>query len=418
MLLRLLTVAVTALAVSTQTQASDHIDNVGSLGAHGQVDISDLYAYFGERDCTAAADLAACLRDRPLTLVVNTYPGAEMGSHFSHHVAYEILLSPGQIDERGILRISDVPAAVIRCSFEDHVTPVATTCAVVRGGEIGATVSAPADAIAESDGIRLFSGLRADPFFYSLEHFVEVTGRPDAFPPPVAPYSDDNPFGGNSFEGINVISIVLEIDWNVLGIEADLVGVAARSVYGHGDAPEQFDYFGRPEITNLTLHDHSGSAELRRAYNTGAALEDAYKIRLRENIAAYDMIDGKQDWQPALLDRFVEMLLEDYTVLNRAAPCEGGSTYLSIERALLGGDAPLGCGARALEEDIFRRMYTLFIAGLDGDEARFGMGVDGPYSSSEKTLSPAFPYLAEAWEEQWPHWLEFYRAGKRRQAID
>ena len=41
-----------------------------------------------------------------------------------------------------------------------------------------------------------------------------------------------------------------------------------------------------------------------------------------------------------------------------------------------------------------------------------------PYSSSEKVLSPAFPYLAEAWEEQWPHWLEFYRGGKRRQAID
>ena len=293
-----------------------------------------------------------------------------------------------------------------------------TTCAVIRGGEINATVSAPADAIAETGGMRLFSGLRADPFFYSLGHFLEVTGRPDAFPPPVAPYSADNPYGGNSFEGINVLSLVLEIDWDVLGIEADLVGIAARSVYGHGDAPEQFDYFGRPEITNLTLHDHSGAAPLRLAYNTGTPLEDAYRTRLRENIAAYDMIDGKQDWQPDLLDRFVEMLMEDYTVLNRAAPCYGGGAYFSIERALLGGGAALGCGARALEEDIFRTMYTLFIAGLDGDEADFEMGVDGPYSSSEKVLSPAFPYLAEAWEKQWPHWLEFYRGGKGLQEID
>ncbi|MEM9762949.1 MAG: hypothetical protein AAF968_10605 [Pseudomonadota bacterium] len=416
--LRALMVAVIALALSTQTQASDHIDNVGSLGAHGQVDISDLYAFFGERDCTAAPDRAACLRDRPLTLVVNTYPGAEAGSHFSHHVAYEILFSPGRIDDGETLRLSQVPAAVIRCSFDDDVTPVVSTCAVIRDGERGATVSAPADTVVEIDGMRLFSGLRADPFFYSLEHFLEVTGRPDAFPPPVAPHAADNPYGGNSFEGINVISIVLEIDWDLIGIGADLVGVAAHSVYCHGDAPAQFDYFGRPEITNLTLHDHSGAAPLRLAYNTGTPLKDAYRTRLRENIAAYDMIDGKQDWQPALLDRLVEMLLEDYTVLNRAAPCEGGGAYLSIERALLGGDAALGCGARSLEEDIFRTMYTLFIAGLDGNEANFGMGVDGPYSSSEKTLSPAFPYLAEAWAEQRPHWLEFYRGAKPRQAAD
>ena len=320
--LRLLTLAVIALAVSTQTEASDHIDNVGTLGSHGQVDISDLYAYFGERDCTAAPDLAACLRDRPLTLVVNTYPGAKAGSHFSHHVAYEILVSPGQIDERGILRVSDVPAAVIRCSFEDHVTPVVTTCAGVRGGEISRTVSAPAEAMVERDDVRLFSGLRADPFFFSIGHFEKIVARSDAFPPPVAPRSAD------------------------------------------------------------------------------------------------DMIDGEQDWQPDRLDRLIEMLLQDRLAINRAAPCDPDGAYLSIERALLGGDAPLGCGARALEEDIFRRMYTLFIAGLDGDEAGFGMGVDGPYSSSEKTLSPAFPYLAEAWEEQWPHWLEFYRGGQRQQAVD
>ncbi|GAA0786778.1 DUF4331 family protein [Roseibium denhamense] len=418
MLIRLLSVTLIALAIPTNPQASDHIDQVGKLGSHGQVDISDLYAYFGERDCTNASDLAACLRDRPLTLVVNTYPGAVVGSHFSHHVAYEIVLLPGQIVDGEILQYSEARAVVIRCTFDDDVTPVVTTCAVVRDGETSMRVSAPASAVVEGDGMRLFSGLRADPFFYSLGHFLEVTGRPDTFPPPVAPYSAENPFGGNSFEGINVISIVLEIDWDVLGIEADLVGIAARSVYGHGTAPEQFDYFGRPEITNLTLHDHSGSAPLRLAYNTGVPDAEAYRARLRENIAAYDMIDGKQDWPPALLERFVDILAEDFTVLNRAEPCEGGGAYLSIERALLSGGAALGCGARALEEDIFRTMYTLFIAGVDGDEADFGMGVDGPYSSSEKALSAVFPYLAEPWEEQWPHWLEFYRGGKRRQTID
>ena len=58
------------------------------------------------------------------------------------------------------------------------------------------------------------------------------------------------------------------------------------------------------------------------------------------------------------------------------------------------------------------------IARPDGDGASFGMGVDGPYSSSEKALSSAFPYLAEAWEEQWSNWLELYGKAKRRQAID
>ena len=419
--LRPLFATIVAITVSTQTQASDHIDDVGSLSDRGQVDIvdiSDVYAYFGERDCSATSDPTACLRDRPLTIVVNTFPSATVDSHFSHHVAYEILFVPGEVDDRGSLRFSDVPDAMIRCSFEDDVTPVVTTCAVVRDSERGAAVSTPSDIVAGIDGMRLFSGLRADPFFYSLDHFLAVTGRPDAFPPPVAPHSADNPYGGNSFEGINVLSLVLEIDWELLGIEADLVGVAARSVLSHGDTPEQFDYFGRPEITNLTLHDYSGTAPLRLAYNRGERRESDYRSRLRENIVAYDKIDGKQDWKPERLDRFVEMLLQDYLVLNRAAPCEGGSSYLSIERALLDGDAALGCGARALEEDIFRSMYTLFIAGLDGDEAGFGMGVNGPYSSSEKMLSPAFPYLAEAWEEQWPEWFEFYRGAGTGQSTD
>ncbi|MEO0823399.1 MAG: hypothetical protein AAF074_23650, partial [Pseudomonadota bacterium] len=190
-------------------------------------------------------------------------------------------------------RISDVPAAVIRCSFEDHVTPVATTCAVVRGGEISRTVSAPAEAMVERDDVRLFSGLRADPFFFSIGHSEKIVARSDAFPPPVAPRSAD------------------------------------------------------------------------------------------------DMIDGEQDWQPDRLDRLVEMLLQDRLAINRAAPCDPDGADLSIERAL-----------------------------LRDDEARFGMGVDGPYSVSEKALSPGFPYLAEAREEQWPDGLEFYQEAKRRQVID
>ena len=122
MLFRLLSVATIALAVSTPTEASDHIDQVGKLGSHGQVDISDLYAYFGERNCTAAADLAACLRGRPLTLVVNTYPGAEAGSHFSHHVAYEIVLLPGATVDGEVLQYEQAQATVIRCTFDDDVT--------------------------------------------------------------------------------------------------------------------------------------------------------------------------------------------------------------------------------------------------------------------------------------------------------
>ena len=412
MLLRTLSLTIIFIALSAPVRASDHIDDVGSLINRSQVDvvdISDLYAYFGERDCSAASDPAACLRNRPLTLVVNTFPSAEINSHFSHQVAYEILFVSGKLDDQGGLRFSEAADALIRCSFEDDVTPVVTTCAVLIDGESEMSISAPSDAVKTIEGARLFSGLRADPFFYSLDHFVEITGRTDAFPPPVAPHSAENPYGGNSFEGINVLSLVIEIDWELLGIEADIVGIAARSVANHGATPPQFDYFGRPEITNLTLHDFSGRYPLRLAYNTGVPLKNAYNNRLRENIVAYDMIDGKQDWQPEALDQLVSLLSEDYLVLNRSAPCEGGSSYLSIERALLRRDPSLGCGARALEEDIFRSMYTLFIAGLDGDEADFGMGVNGPYSSSEKALSPVFPYLAEAWEEQWPHWLEFYR---------
>jgi hypothetical protein len=337
--------------------------------------------------------------ERPghLVLVLNVFPAAAPGALFSDAVAYRFRLRPVAESTANGKPAFEVGQQeyVISCTFAAP-TPAngnaaaeqIGTCTMPSGAQISFRVG---DAGTETDGLRIFAGLRLDPFFVDLIGLqaTEKLGRL-AF----------KPEGANILEGQNIMSIVVEV------ASASLFGAAGGSllaVVGEtttiGKRPIRLERFGRPEIKNVVMsakafdqvnHD----LEIRDLYNHEDAFQlakdylGAYRARLNANLAFYDGLDGKTDWP---LDAqgnhpLTELLLADYLVVDMSKPFAEASCY-EIEAALLAGRTHATCGGRWLDDDIIDSLLTLMVNGGNGPRVRDG--VDSP----SQPASRRFPYL-------------------------
>jgi len=135
--------------------------------------------------------------------------------------------------------------------------------------------------------------------------------------------------------------------------------------------------------------------ELRDLYNLEDAFHmsgdyrPAYAARIDANLAAYDRLDGKTDWElgPDGRHPLTDLLLDDYMVVDVGKPFATDS-YFELENAVLAGRAHQTCGGRWLDDDAMDTMFTFMISGVDG--ARISDGVDAPWSPASTT----FPYFA------------------------
>ena len=138
-----------------------------------------------------------------LVLVQNVFPKATATSSFSDKVDYVFelrqfsSLAPPTLDPT----VLDV-----KCTF-DTGTPQNGTC--VTSGNNGTTALSKtvavgaAGACAGTDKICVYAGLRSDPFFFDLQAFkASVNANMSKFTSP----------GINFFAGLNVLSIVVEVD--------------------------------------------------------------------------------------------------------------------------------------------------------------------------------------------------------------
>lgn len=243
-----------------------------------------------------------------------------------------------------------------------------------------------------ADGLRVFAGLRSEPFFMDVPAWREtvISGRL-AF----------KPVGSNLGAGANVLSIVVEADCAPLVAAADgsLFAVVGETLAG-GKLPIRIERVGRPEMKNVILiwkeYDPvNRDMELRDIYNLEDAFHmskdyrGAYHARVNANLAVFDRLDGKTDWP---LDAqgahpLTELLLADYLVLDVSKPYAEDS-FLEIEQALLAGRPPTSCGGRSLNDDVMDTLYTLMING--GNGPRISDGVD----QATQPASRVFPYLA------------------------
>ena len=192
----------------------------------------------------------------------------------------------------------------------------------------------------EAPGLRVFAGVRLDPFFIDLKgaQATEVAER-------LAFHTD----AVNSLDGMNCLSIVVELDVaTVLGRDAGpLLAVVGETAARGGGRPVRLERMGRPEIKNVVMSPRkfdtvNRDLEIRDVYNaedTFSLSRDyvgAYRARLNANLAFFDRMDGMTDW---LLDDqgshpLTELLLADFLVVDVTKPFAEDS-FLEIERAVL-----------------------------------------------------------------------------------
>lgn len=367
---------------------SDHFSGPRALAGPAG-DICDLYAFPSP--------------DRPgrLVLVMSVMPHADPSAFFSDAIVCRFRLRPltvaGTGPATGFSFGTEQQEVALDITFDAPLAAHGDTalvqtgvCIPPSGTPVAVRVHDPHGV--EAEGLRVFAGLRSDPFFLDFPAYMQtvMTGA-------MAFKSE----GLNFSYGQNVLAIVVEIDCAPLvrASGGSLFAVVGETVAA-GKLPVRIERIGRPEIKNFVMSwkqfdQVNRDIELRDLYNLedafhmGRDYRDAYRARLNANLPVFDGYDGAVDWAPDAQGAhpLTELLLADYLVVDVARPYADAS-FLEIERALLQGREHQTCGGRPLNEDAMDVLATLLIAGPAG--ARISDGVDGATVPAAQT----FPYLA------------------------
>ncbi len=363
---------------------SDHFSGPRSLAGPAG-DICDLYAFPSPE------------RPGHLVLAMTVLPGATEDSSFSDAIVYRFRLRP--------VTIALAPAAfpfgppeselVYACTFAAPQPGAAGARPIQEGSCLtpsGETVRFRVDDEqgGRGNGVRVYAGLRSDPFFIDLASYMEslATGRL-AF----------KQKSQNNLDGFNILSVVVEVDGASLLQRSPLWGVVGETVVA-GKLPIRLERFGRAEIKNVIIsmkqYDQvNRDLEVRDLYNLEDAFHmskdyrGAYRARLNANLAAIDRLDGKTDWPlgPDGSHPLTELLLNDYVVVDLSKPYTQESSF-EIELALLQGRPHETCGGRSLNDHTMTHLYTLLINAGHGPQ--ISDGVD----QATVPASDVFPYLA------------------------
>jgi len=350
---------------------SDHLSGHRAL-SDPAIDLTDLYAF------------PSPSRQGSFVLVLNVFPMARPGALFSNEASYRFRLRP----------VTTTPSG-----FEVATPDYAFTCTF--GAQVGSCILPNGAAVSfrqnevtarDPDGVRIFAGLRLDPFFMDVPREVETRAtRRIAF----------QAQGTNTLDGLNILSIVVEFDVAaVLGQAPGTMFAIAAEAVTSGAVPVRLERLGRAEVKNILLSDNGVDSinrerDIRDLYNQEDPFQlttdhlGTYRARLNANLPFFDSLDGKIDW-PLNSDGahpLTELLLADFLVVDVAKPFAEDS-YLEIERALLQGQAYATCGGRSLNEDVIDKLYTLIVTA--GNGPRVSDGVD----QATVRASQRFPYLA------------------------
>jgi hypothetical protein len=364
---------------------SDHFSGPRAI-ADPAADIADLYVFPSPE------------RPGHLVLVLTVFPAAAPSALFSDVVAYRFRLRPVTVTSaaaRPAFEVSQTEYA-FTCTFAVPVKPDGSetwvqmgTCTTPAGEVISFRVNDEQGT--ESKDVRVFAGLRLDPFFIDLPG-VQATEklRRLAF----------KAEGNNVLEGQNVLTIVVEAEVAALfGAESGPLFAVAGETVTTGKVPFRLERVGRPEIKNVVMSSKAfdpvnRDLEIRDLYNQEDPFHltqpyaGAYRARLNANLAFFDSLDDKTDWP---LDEqgnhpLTELLLADFLVVDVSKPYVENSCF-EIEQALLKGSTPKTCGGRSLNDDIVDSLYTLLVNGGNGPRVRDGV------DQATQPASRSFPYL-------------------------
>jgi hypothetical protein len=193
------------LLLQSRTQAADHRDSP-STTADMAADINDLYVF-------RSKDPAAGATDRTV-FVMTVLPLADTTSRFSDKVDYEF-----RIEQDG-----GAQTFTIKCNA-NGATPQVISCTGPGGASKSIEFNVVDAGDAANDDMRVFAGLRDDPFYFDLDDFKTVASSGD-------PSELVDNTGTDFFLAKNTLAIVVDVKNSLFGAATKLKVHAATNRTG------------------------------------------------------------------------------------------------------------------------------------------------------------------------------------------
>lgn len=387
---RALIVAAATLIASTLSFASDHLDTP-SVIADPRADIGDLFAWTSHDA-------------RRLNLAMTI-----VGHTFSDQLEYVFHIDSGK-------RFGQTSVTTdIVCLIASGTNVL---CQVSNADVASGDASGPKGVEGRNKRLRVFAGLRDDPFYNNVKGTREAYGvaadammgsaKSDAAGCPMFSEATSRSIleawrhtgGGpakNFLAGWTPASLIVSVDLDVINRGGTMLGVWATTVRGH----KQIDRMGRPLTGNALLgsfSDEETSDGLKERYNSATPATGAEFIpEMERTLGIYDGFDGKCGNQlladatstsPARYRSLATVLADDRLWVNSESTICG--EFFSVELAALAGNDSMNiyCGGRTPNDDAI----DVYRSVLSMGQAK---GVDDGVDRDEREHSiTEFPFLA------------------------
>lgn len=372
--------------------ASDHFDSP-AMTANPQADIADVYAWTspdGQR----------------LNLVMTI-----VGHSFSDRLAYALHIDSGKAFGR------TTASTTIVCRFAE---PRLADCAIAGVDRARGDATDPAGLEGQNHRLRVFAGLRDDPFYNNIKGSLAAYGAAaaaikngaavDAAGCPAFDHAavgeiasqwrhTDGGAPANFLGNWTVSAIVVSLDLSVATKGGNLLAVWGAVSSGQ----RQLDRMARPFVGNTLLGsapfstDEASGAERERFNGANPEIGAPFVARIEKSLALHDGLDGQcgnqllaaEGADPSTRYRqLARVFVDDRLWVNSASHvC---TQFFAVELASLDGRkaASLDCGGRSPVYDTPNVWRSLLVDGAT-DSVTDGLDDDEHPPSAE-----AFPFLA------------------------
>jgi Polyketide cyclase / dehydrase and lipid transport/Domain of unknown function (DUF4331) len=356
---------------------SDHVDGPRSIGEPA-ADLTDLFAFTSPENPGRTV----------LTMCVFPYAGEN--AIFSNVIDHSIVVR--RVTVAGVATAAKFQPAddEIRFSFrfERRTRDAAGkpmqrgVCKLPGGRELSITVNDETGASTPEGDVRVFAGLRSDPFYIGLDPST-LKQVP------------------NQLQYNNVLCMVVEFDTRRMldPARGSLFGAIAETIPSQQRtriAPPipRIDWVGRPEQTNVRLNNPalSGIDDLRDLWNQQTPfaipkeVQPLFLKRLKASFAEWDMSDGKPDWTLDALAANANAFLDDFLLFDVAKPITDDS-HLEIEKSTIDGRPYQTGGGRTVDANVFDILLTWLV----NHDREF---LQGGATSATRPGMKVFPYFA------------------------
>ncbi|MGI8934490.1 MAG: DUF4331 domain-containing protein [Phormidesmis sp.] len=383
-----------AAGTATFVNASDHDDGETELKGRN-LNLTDLYVFReGDQNLSASPD--------NLVFIMNTNPRsvARQQYYFSNKSRYEFMVSRVADKDATPTGMADM---TLRFEFAapDANAQQAYTLTVLENGETVSTVSGQTTALgnepivnsADVGGsmVKVFAGLREDPFFFDVEQFFRVRAGALGIGPAVGFRTPDQAVDFAAGYNVNAIAVQVPIALLKGSSEATTFDVWQTISIGSGKSFEQVERLARPAVneglvvTNdflNTLNKVTPAFEAAALAGQEPAAGAAGPIvgEIQRTLMA---LGNDEERTAALIGAF----LPDVMRIDTTAPSGYGS-------ALNAQGSPIG--GRLLKDDVVDITLSVLTNGAITSDNVSYEGTPGNPAQGHEPLISDFPYLAPA----------------------